>query len=42
MLTPGSTVQVNLILREKRVITLLTDAVEKAIDAMRRIRSGPG
>jgi len=35
----GQTVSVNLIVRDKRVITLLTDAVEKAIDSLRRIRS---
>jgi HlyD family secretion protein len=35
----GQSVQVNLILREKRVITLLTDAAEKMFDSLRRIRS---
>jgi hypothetical protein len=30
-----------LVLREKRVITLITDAVEKALDSLRRIRSAP-
>jgi hemolysin D len=35
----GQTVSVNLVVREKRVITLLTDAVQKAIDSLRRIRS---
>ncbi len=35
----GQTVSVNLVVRDKRVITLLTDAVQKAIDSMRRIRS---
>jgi HlyD family secretion protein len=37
----GQSVSVNLVLREKRVITLLTDAVEKALDSLRRIRSSP-
>ena len=35
----GQSVQANLILRNKRVITLLTDAVQKALDSMRSIRS---
>ena len=35
----GQSVQVNLILREKRVITLLTDAAEKMFDSLRRIRT---
>lgn len=35
----GQSVQVNLILREKRVITLLTDATEKMFDSLRRIRT---
>lgn len=35
----GQSVQVNLILREKRVITLLTDATDKMFDSLRRIRS---
>lgn len=35
----GQSVSVNLVVREKRVITLLTDAVQKAFDALRRIRS---
>lgn len=35
----GQTVSVNLIVRDKRVITLLTDAVQKALDSLRRIRS---
>ena len=35
----GQSVQVNLILRDKRVISLLTDAVQKAIDSLTRIRS---
>lgn len=38
----GQTVSVNLVVREKRVITLLTDAVQKALDSLRRIRSAPG
>lgn len=37
--TSGQSVQVNLILREKRVITLLTDAAEKMFDSLRRIRT---
>ena len=35
----GQSVQANLILRDKRVITLLTDAVQKALDSLRAIRS---
>ena len=35
----GQSVQVNLILRDKRVITLLTDAVQKALDSLTRIKS---
>ena len=35
----GQTVSVNLVVRDKRVITLLTDAVQKAVDSLRRIRS---
>ena len=35
----GQSVQVNLILRDKRVRSLLTDAVQKAIDSLTRIRS---
>jgi len=35
----GQTVSVNLVVREKRVITLLTDAFQKAFDSLRRIRS---
>ena len=35
----GQSVQVNLILRDKRVISLLTDAVQKTIDTLTRIRS---
>ncbi len=37
----GQSVTVNLVQREKRVITLITDAVEKALDSLRRIRSAP-
>ena len=35
----GQSAQANLVLRDKRVITLLTDAVQKALDSLRRIRS---
>jgi HlyD family secretion protein len=35
----GQSVQVNLVLREKRVISLLTDAADKMFDSLRRIRS---
>ena len=35
----GQTVSVNLVVRDKRVISLLTDAVQKAFDSLRRIRS---
>jgi HlyD family secretion protein len=35
----GQSVQANLVLREKRVISLLTDAVQKALDSLRAIRS---
>ena len=35
----GQSVQVNLVLRDKRVISLLTDAVQKALDSLTRIRS---
>ena len=35
----GQSVQANLVLRDKRVITLLTDAVQKALDSLRAIRS---
>ena len=38
-ISAGQTVQVNLILRDKRVISLLTDAVQKALDSLTRIRS---
>lgn len=37
----GQTVSVNLIVRQKQVITLLTDSVQKALDSLRRIRSTP-
>ncbi|MBM5800285.1 MAG: HlyD family efflux transporter periplasmic adaptor subunit [Cyanobacteria bacterium K_DeepCast_35m_m2_023] len=36
---PGQSVQVNVVLRQKRVITLLTDVLDRAFDALRRIRS---
>jgi hypothetical protein len=32
-------VQVNVVLRQKRVITLLTDVLDRAFDSLRRIRS---
>ena len=35
----GQTVSANLVVRDKRVITLLTDAVQKAFDSLSRIRS---
>jgi len=35
----GQTVSVNLIVREKRVITLLTDVIQRALDSLRQIRS---
>ncbi len=35
----GQSVQVNVVLRQKRVITLLTDVVDRALDSLRRIRS---
>lgn len=35
----GQSVQANLVLRDKRVITLLTDAAQKALDSLRSIRS---
>jgi len=38
-LMSGQTVSVNLVVREKRVITLLTDAAQRALDSLRRIRS---
>lgn len=36
---PGQSVSVNLIVRNKPVISLLTDAVEKAWDSLRGIKS---
>ena len=36
----GQTVSVNLVVRDKRVITLLTDAIQRALDSLRQIRSG--
>lgn len=42
MVNSGQTVAVNLVVREKRVISLLTDAVQRALDSLRRIRSTPG
>ena len=38
----GQTVSVNLVVRDKRVISLLTDAVQRALDSLRRIRSSSG
>ena len=38
-ISAGQSVQANLVLRDKRVITLLTDAVQKAFDSLRSIRS---
>lgn len=38
-LKSGQSVTVNLIAREKRLITLLTDSIDKAFDALRRIKS---
>ena len=35
----GQSVQANLVLRDKRVISLLTDAIQKALDSLRAIRS---
>mgnify|MGYP001237165743 FL=1 len=37
--SPGQSVQANLVLRDKRVISLLTDAIQKALDSLRSIRS---
>jgi len=37
----GQTVSANLVVRDKRVISLLTDAVQRALDSLRQIRSGP-
>jgi HlyD family secretion protein len=38
-LRAGETLTANLVLREKRVITLLTDVIDRAFDALRPIRS---
>ena len=38
-ISAGQSVQANLVLRDKRVISLLTDAVQKALDSLRSIRS---
>jgi HlyD family secretion protein len=38
-LKAGETLTANLVLREKRVITLLTDVIDRAFDALRPIRS---
>ena len=38
-ISPGQSVQANLVLRDKRVISLLTDAIQKALDSLRSIRS---
>ncbi|MFZ9544971.1 MAG: HlyD family efflux transporter periplasmic adaptor subunit, partial [Hylemonella sp.] len=35
----GQSVQANVVLRQKRVITLLTDVLDRAFDSLRRIRS---
>ena len=35
----GQSVSVNFIVRDKPVISLLTDAVEKALDALRGIKT---
>ena len=35
----GQTVSANLVVRDKRVISLITDVVQKAFDSLRRIRS---
>ena len=37
----GQSVSVNLIVRDKPVISLVTDAVEKALDALRGIKTDP-
>lgn len=37
----GQTVSVNLVVREKRVISLLSDALQRTLDSLRRIRSAP-
>jgi hemolysin D len=38
-LKSGQSVSVNLIVRDKPVITLLTDSIEGAFDSLRRIKS---
>ena len=38
-LKSGETLSANLVLREKRVITLLTDVIDRALDALKPIRS---
>jgi hemolysin D len=38
-ISAGQSVQANLVLRDKRVITLLTDVIQKALDSLRSIRS---
>jgi HlyD family secretion protein len=38
-LKSGETLSANLVLREKRVITLLTDVIDRAFDALKPIRS---
>jgi len=38
-LKSGQSISVNLIVREKPVITLLTDSIEKAFDSLRKIKS---
>ena len=35
----GQSVSVNLIVRDKRIISILTDAIDKAIDSLRGIKS---
>lgn len=39
MLKPGQTVTANFIVRDKPVISLLTDAIEKALDSLRGIKT---
>jgi len=41
-LKSGETVTTNIILRDKRVITLLTDVIDRALDALRPIKSPTG
>ena len=36
---PGQSVSVNLIVRDRRIISLLTDVIDKAIDSLRGIKS---